>query len=165
MDVQQIIKTLNMKPHPEGGFYAETFRHIEMIVLPDGRKRNLSTTIYFLLTDRDKSHFHRLGSDETWFFHCGETIELITLEKDGTKSYVLGGEVTAGQLPQLRIPANTWFAAHLPAQKGYALVSCTVCPGFDFEDFELARGEQLTKEGWKIDEKLRKFIIENKIAQ
>jgi uncharacterized protein len=159
MELKKLLDRLQMKPHPEGGYYAETFRHPEIIALADGRRRNLSTTIYFLLTGNDKSHFHRLGSDETWFFHAGETIELLTLENSDSKSFFIGNDILASEVPQLLIPANTWFAAHLPSKKGYALVSCTVCPGFDFNDFELASGEQLKKEGWVLDEKLREFII------
>jgi predicted cupin superfamily sugar epimerase len=154
-----IIEVLNMLPHPEGGFYAETFRHAKSITLPDGRLRSLGTTIYFLLQNKDKSHFHRLRSDETWFFHAGETIELLMLTNGKVEKYKIGAVVTEGEYPQLLIPAHTWFAAHLPTGEGYALVSCTVTPGFDFEDFELATAETLQEEGFDLNEIPGEFLI------
>ncbi|MCU0388580.1 MAG: cupin domain-containing protein [Chitinophagaceae bacterium] len=159
MVAQDFIEALNMKPHPEGGFYAETYRHPEMVVLDNGRKRNLSTTIFFLLKGTDRSHFHRLSSDEIWFFHAGETIELIMLQNGKSVSYIIGNNITDGALPQLLIPANTWFAAHLPSRKNFALVSCTVTPGFDFADFELATLNQLLEEGYLITDEMKNFII------
>lgn len=159
MRFEQLIEVLNMKPHPEGGFFAETYRHPNTLLLPDGRKRNLFTSIYFLLTGKDISHFHRLTSDETWFFHFGENIELVTLENGKHTSQRIGNDITLNALPQLLIPANTWFAAHIPSKQGYALVSCTVSPGFDFDDFELATEEKLITEGWELEDELKGFII------
>jgi predicted cupin superfamily sugar epimerase len=162
MEASQIIEALNMKPHPEGGYYAETYRHPQTVDLINGRVRNLSTTIYFLLTGSNKSHFHRLSSDETWFFHHGENIELIMLQDGKSISYTIGNNLTVGALPQLLIPANTWFAAHLPSKNGYALVSCTVSPGFDFEDFELASLHILKEEGFIPENIPTEFVIGNK---
>ena len=159
IEALQVIEALHMKPHPEGGYYAETYRHGRTIELEDGSKRNLSTTIYFLLSGNDKSHFHRLSSDETWFFHFGEPIELIML-KDGKKiSCTIGHNITDGALPQLLIPANTWFAAHIPSRKNFSLVSCTVSPGFDFADFELASIQILQEEGFVAEKIPMEFII------
>ncbi len=160
MNAMNIIERLNMQPHPEGGYYAETFRHPLTVVLSNGRLRNLGTTIYFLLQNHDRSHFHRLGSDETWFFHGGETIELLMLKDGELKKYNISSRVAEGDYPQLLVPSDTWFAAHIPSGKGYALVSCTVTPGFDFEDFELATKDQLEKEGYDVNKIPKDFLIE-----
>lgn len=159
MKIKEIIQQLQMQPHPEGGYYAETFRHPQTLHLPNGNERNLFTTIYFLLTETNKSHFHRIKSDETWFFHSGATIELLCFQHKNLIKHRLGNNLAAGEIPQLHIPANTWFAAHLPSQKGYGLVSCTVSPGFDFADFELATQQQFEQQGLPIHEEIRKFIL------
>ncbi len=159
MPAASLIATLNMLPHPEGGYYVETFRHPQTLTLPDERVRNLGTTIYFLLQNDDRSHFHRLSSDETWFFHAGETIELLMLVKGKLETYKIGSLVTEGEFPQFLVPANTWFAAHIPGKKGYALVSCTVTPGFDFEDFELASAKILESEGFDLAEIPAGFML------
>jgi predicted cupin superfamily sugar epimerase len=159
MESMQIVEALKMQPHPEGGYYAETYRHAQTIDLGDGRIRNLTTTIYFLLTGQTRSHFHRLSSDETWFYHYGEIIELFMINQGKTVSYLLGNNLTEGSLPQLLIPANTWFAAHIPSGKNFGLVSCTVSPGFDFEDFELATIKKLEEEGIDTSQIPMEFIL------
>lgn len=88
--VQHIIDQLRLIKHPEGGYYAETFRHPQTIALEDGRVRNLGTTIYFLLQGKDRSHFLRLLSDETWFFHSGSPIELVMLANGAIETFTLG---------------------------------------------------------------------------
>jgi predicted cupin superfamily sugar epimerase len=159
MEAMQIVKALKMQPHPEGGYYAETYRHAQTIDLGDGRNRNLTTTIYFLLTGETRSHFHRLSSDETWFYHYGEPIELFMINQGKTLSFLLGNNPTEGSLPQLLIPANTWFAAHIPSRKNFGLVSCTVSPGFDFADFELATLKKIEEEDIDTSQIPMEFIL------
>lgn len=146
MNYKDIIEELQLQAHPEGGFYAETYRSSAFTLNQNGEKRNLSTAIYFLLHDRNKSNFHRIQSDELWFFHQGEPIEIVTIQDGKARSIILGNAIEKGELPQATIPANTWFGSKLKDGKGYALVSCTVAPGFDFLDFEMAEYEKLVNE-------------------
>jgi predicted cupin superfamily sugar epimerase len=146
MNHKDIIEELQLQPHPEGGFYAETYRSSAFTLNQNGEKRNLSTAIYFLLHDTNKSNFHRIQSDELWFFHQGEPIEIVTIQDGKARSIILGNAIEKGELPQATIPANTWFGSKLKDGKGFALVSCTVAPGFDFLDFELAEREKLVTE-------------------
>ncbi|MCR5890026.1 cupin domain-containing protein [Hymenobacter sp. J193] len=146
MTAQNIIHRLQLLPHPEGGYYRETYRSAQTMETAEGQTRHVSTAIYYLLENEDKSHFHRIKSDELWFFHQGQALEIILLTHGQPTRIVLGSNFANGELPQAAIPANTWFAAHLPRSTGYALVSCTVAPGFDFVDFELADRAALTHE-------------------
>ncbi|NVO02553.1 MAG: cupin domain-containing protein [Bacteroidetes bacterium] len=143
MNSQEIIEKLQLKSHPEGGYYKETYRSEQRIELLPGKSRNLSTTIYYLLENDNKSHFHRIKSDEFWFFHQGEAMEIVFLQDQKMNVINLGNDLNKGEVPQAWIPANTWFAASVKESKGYSLVSCTVAPGFDFNDFELAKKEHL----------------------
>jgi predicted cupin superfamily sugar epimerase len=146
MNYKDIIEVLQLQPHPEGGFYAETYRSSAFTLNQNGEKRNISTAIYFLLHDTNKSNFHRIQSDELWFFHQGEPIEIVTIQDGKSRSIILGNAIEKGELPQATIPANTWFGSKLKDGKGFALVSCTVAPGFNFLDFELAEYEKLANE-------------------
>ena len=123
----------------------------------EGQTRNVSTAIYYLLENEDKSHFHRINSDELWFFHQGQPLEIILLTDGQPSRIVLGSDFANGALPQAVIPANTWFAAHLQHGAGYALVSCTVAPGFDFLDFELAERAVLTREFPQLEDVVKQF--------
>lgn len=147
MNPEEIIANLNLQPHPEGGYYRETYRAEEEIALADGKKRNTSTGIYYLLKDGDKSHLHRLSSDEIWLFHQGEPLEIVMIHEDGRYEIeTLGNQLEQNEIPQVVIKANVWFGARLKSGKGYALVSCIVAPGFDFEDFEMGKKEELLRE-------------------
>jgi predicted cupin superfamily sugar epimerase len=146
MTAQEIIKHLQLTAHPEGGYYTETYRCVEAIVNRNGDQRNTSTAIYFLLNDNDVSNLHRIQSDELWFFHQGEPLEIVMIKDGISSSIVLGNNLQNGEVPQAMIPANVWFGSKLKNSKGYALVSCTVAPGFDFRDFELADRNQLLSE-------------------
>jgi predicted cupin superfamily sugar epimerase len=99
-----------------------------------------------LLENQNKSHFHRIKSDELWFFHQGEPLEILSIENGILKRTILGNDFLAGQQAQAMIPANTWFGSRLLQGKGFGLVSCTVSPGFDFQDFEMAKKENLVLE-------------------
>ncbi len=122
-----LIGSLDLQPHPEGGWYRETFRQ----PAPDGG-RGLATCILFLLEDRQKSHWHRVDAAELWLWHAGSPLTLM-IDRD---THRLGGDVLAGQVPQAIVPAGAWQAAD--ARDGWALVSCVVTPAFDFAGFELA---------------------------
>ena len=149
--IQEIIKVLDLKKHPEGGYYKETYRSngfIESNCLDnnyDG-KRNYSTCIYFLLTSDEFSAFHKINQDEIWHFHEGSSILLHTLSENGKhEEYYIGNNITNGEQPQLIVPGNHWFAASTIEDNSYALVSCTVSPGFDFKDFILPTRKELVE--------------------
>jgi predicted cupin superfamily sugar epimerase len=147
-NVDHWINYLGLVPHPEGGFYKETYRAAEVINadhIPeryDG-DRNFSTAIYFLLRSQDRSVFHRIKSDELWHFYQGSTLLIYVLSEAGIKIHRLGGNVQEGDSLQVLIPANCWFGAKVEKPESYALCGCTVAPGFDFRDFEMARQDFL----------------------
>lgn len=157
MNTKSLIKQLQLEPHPEGGYYRETYRSNESITTPNGKKRTVSTAIYYLLENEDKSHFHRISSDELWFHHQGEAIEILLLHYNRLDTLLIGNDLEKGELPQARIPANTWFSARLKNAKGYSLVSCTVAPGFEFADFELAKREQLVQQYPQLRDSIELF--------
>jgi len=126
-----IIRMLDLKPHPEGGHFRETFRDPATV---DGRAA--STAIYFLLARGERSHWHRVDAAEAWHFHAGAPLKL-SLHADGaTREIMLGGDLAAGQRPQAIVPAHAWQAAE--SLGDWTLVGCTVAPGFRFDTFELA---------------------------
>ncbi len=145
MNVKDIINILNLSPHPEGGYFKETYRATEITKNSENNPRNISTAIYFLLENEDKSHFHRIKSDEIWFHHLGETLEIIYFQNNKLNKVLLGSNIDKGENLQVVVPKNCWFAAHIKSKINYALVSCTVAPGFDFKDFELAEKQNLRK--------------------
>lgn len=146
MTAEAIIEKLNLTRHPEGGFYRETYRGELSIKLDNGSVRNTGTAIYYLLKDKDKSHFHKVASDELWFFHQGEALEIVMITNDGKiETKILGNKLDLNEEPQVLVKANIWFGARIKNQEGFALVSCTVAPGFDFKDFELANKNELIK--------------------
>ncbi len=141
------IEKLQLQKHPEGGWFKEVYRSEEMIqtsALPSGfsGNRSISTSIYYLLEGEDFSAFHRIKSDELWHFYTGNSaIEIISIEKGKIKQQFLGDNPQENQHFQVVVPKNTWFAARLTNKNGYALVGCTVSPGFHFDDFEMANQE------------------------
>ncbi len=145
------INHLDLQAHPEGGFYKETYRSKEIIAtcgLParfDGT-RNFSTAIYFLLRSEDRSVFHRIKSDELWHFYDGTTLLIYILTDDGLTIKRLGNNLLLGESLQVVVPANCWFGARVENKQSYSLCGCTVAPGFDFQDFEMADREELIKE-------------------
>ncbi len=138
------IHHLELIPHPEGGYFRESYRATESIspdALPEryNQPRHLSTAIFFLLISGHFSAFHRVQSDELWHFHDGSPLTLHLLDPDGRlRRLHLGLQPHLGQLPQQTIPAGTWFAASVDDPDTFTLVGCTVAPGFDFADFQLA---------------------------
>ncbi len=152
MKSEDVIEKLGLSPHPEGGYFRETYRSGDSIAstsLPAryGTSRSVSTAIYFLLTGKTFSAFHRLKSDEFWHYHLGDPVELHLIHPDGRHECVMvGPDLAAGHIPQFMIPHGTWFAATVRNADGFILLGCTVAPGFDFADFEMAGRDSLTSE-------------------
>ncbi len=128
----EIIARLELKPHPEGGHYRETFRDSRRDV--DGR--SASTAIYFLLARGERSHWHRIDATEVWHHYAGSALNLRIADDVGQHCIRLGPDLAAGELPQATVPAQAWQAAESTGD--WTLVGCTVAPGFDFAKFELA---------------------------
>jgi predicted cupin superfamily sugar epimerase len=142
------VQHLQLAAHPEGGFYKETYRSNEVIAtcgLPDRFEgvRNFSTAIYFLLRSQDRSVFHKIKSDELWHYHAGTTLSIYVLMKNELIVHKLGPDPEKGESLQIIIPANCWFGARVEQPDSYTLSGCTVAPGFDFRDFELAERNAL----------------------
>lgn len=134
---------LGLQPHPEGGFFKETYR-AEGLINTEGQVRNYSTAIYFLLEDDNFSAFHRIASDEVWHFYDGGTLELFEIDHEGIlRRTLIGNQPATGAVPQYVVPAGHWFASRVLGQQGYVLTGCTVSPGFDFQDFEMAERNEL----------------------
>jgi predicted cupin superfamily sugar epimerase len=142
---------LNLLPHPEGGFFKETYRSKTMIsgqaLQPEKPEveRSLATMIYFLVTPNSFSALHKIMSDEGWHFYEGTGLEVLSINPEaGTCStQILGLDFENGQMPQHVVPAGHIFGSRPFPSNGYALVGCTVAPGFDFEDFELSDKQAL----------------------
>lgn len=149
IDVNNLIQQLNLSPHPEGGWFRETYRSEEQVqktALPDrfNDNRQLSTAIYFLIEKNNFSAFHRIKSDEVWHFYLGDTLNVHMLLPNGTLQTIhLGNNLQAGEQLQYVVPANVWFASEPAARSSFSLVGCTVSPGFDFADFEMGERQQL----------------------
>jgi predicted cupin superfamily sugar epimerase len=127
-----IIARLELKPHPEGGHYRETFRDPRV----DANGRSVSTAIYFLLARGERSHWHRIDAVEVWHYYAGSALVLHIADDRGRRIVRLGPDLTAGEVPQAMVPAQTWQAAE--SSSDWTLVGCTVAPGFEFAAFELA---------------------------
>jgi predicted cupin superfamily sugar epimerase len=152
MDAATIIDRLKLAPHPEGGYFRETYRASESVAasaLPRrfNGERSISTAIYFLLEAGQRSHLHRIRSDEVWHFYAGDPLIVVEIDAAGTLTTTrLGSDLGAGAVFQHVVPAGSWFGA-TPAEDGrFTLVGCTVAPGFDFADFELAERAALVAE-------------------
>lgn len=146
------IEKFNLTPHPEGGYYSETYRSDEVIKgssLPEqySGDRHFSTAIYFLLEGRYFSSFHRIQSDEIWHFYYGDPLNIYVIQPEGQLDVIrLGNEPEDGSAFQAVVKAGCWFACKPVLPGGYSFVGCTVAPGFDFADFELADRETLAAE-------------------
>ncbi|MEM7296963.1 MAG: cupin domain-containing protein [Bacteroidota bacterium] len=147
--IDELIQSLNLQPHPEGGYFKETYRSdgiIEANSLSNNYsgKRNYSTSIYFLLTSDSFSAFHKIHQDEIWHFYEGSPIELHTISESGAHTrHLIGSDISNGEVYQLTIPGNHWFASKVLDPNSYSLVGCTVAPGFDFDDFTLVKRNDL----------------------
>lgn len=128
-DADRIIASLGLQPHPEGGWYRETWKG------PEIAGRATGTAILFLLKSGERSHWHHVDADEIWLWHAGAPL-ILSMGRDRAKDHTLGPDVLSGQSPQIIVPAGDWQAAH--STGAYTLVSCTVSPGFRFDGFILA---------------------------
>ena len=144
------IDRLHLQPHPEGGYYRETYRApliLPYAALPShGGDRSASTAIYFLLAGDEFSAFHRIRSDELWHFYAGSGLLVHVITPAGEyEQLLLGNNAAAGEQFQTVVPAGCWFGSSLRDSSAgtYALVGCTVAPGFDFVDFEMAKRNEL----------------------
>lgn len=152
ISVQDLIALYDLQPHPEGGYFKETYRASEKLLqtaLPErlSGDRNISTAIFFLLPEGEKSHLHRIKSDEVWHFYLGGPLTIVQLHPDGKMStIVLGRDVKHGQSLQHVVPNGCWFGAIPNRGSGFSFVGCTVATGFDFADFEMGNRSDLLKQ-------------------
>lgn len=145
-DVARLVEQLNLKPHPEGGFYTESYRAADTVTRTiDGVQRASSTAIYYLLESGAWSAWHRIASDEAWHFYAGSPLKVqVLMPSKELVTHVLGPALEqSGCVYQAVVPAGCWFAAELENPDSFALVGCTVAPGFEFSEFELADGARL----------------------
>ena len=127
----EMIRALELKPHPEGGHYRETFRDSRQV---EGRPA--STAILFLLAHGERSYWHRIDAVEIWHYYAGAALKLSLADGSKEEIFRLGANIDAGEVPQVIVPARAWQAAESLGQ--WTLIGCTVAPGFSFEGFELA---------------------------
>ena len=145
-NAQYWVEQLGLSPHPEGGFYRATYKSdltMAHSALPGSYQgdRSASTAIYFLLAGNDFSAFHRIASDEVWHFYAGSPLVVYVIDPEGNRSELqLGDGAFQGV-----VNAGCWFASRLKDPSGFALVGCTVAPGFEFADFELAARSELIR--------------------
>lgn len=139
--IKELIEKYKLQPHPEGGFYSETYRSSEMVDTKNGQ-RNLMTVIYFLLTSADISRFHVIESDELWFHHEGSDLTIHILNASGYQKLLLGNSHQAAQSQHL-VQKRNIFGSTIDTYGSYVLVSCVVAPGFDFDDFKLMSKKEL----------------------
>ncbi len=148
-DAAYWIEKLGLAKHPEGGYFRETYRSSETLekgALPSryGGTRSFATAIYYLLQGHESSSLHRIRSDELWHFYCGASLTIHMIDHEGTYSATrLGNDPEKGEVIQAVVPEGCWFGATVDDPASYALVGCTVAPGFDFSDFELGKRKEL----------------------
>ena len=163
MTAEQYIDHLQLLPHPEGGFYRETYRSeikISNECLPQefGGDRTTSTAIYYLLKSGDYSAFHKIKSDECWHFYAGGRLLSHMIDVNGRYDLMpLGNNIGKGETLQFVVPANTWFASEPAPETAFSLVGCTVAPGFDFRDFEMADKDQFLNEHFKHEDLIKRL--------
>ena len=148
-EIAAIVARLGLAPHPEGGFFAETYRADETIegIPRYGAARAVSTAIYFLVTAQSPSRMHRVRSDEIWHFYAGDPLEMLQLHGDGRgERILLGSDFERGERPQVVVPRDVWQGVRVAPGGSYALVGATVAPGFDFADFQLGTREDLLRD-------------------
>ncbi len=155
--LKEIIDHYQMQPHPEGGYFVETYRS-SLVTQTSRGERAASTAIMFLITAESISHFHRLTSDEGWHFYGGDPLKLYQINPQGELSDItIGPNFKEGQKLQHIVPAGDWFASTSHGE--YSLVGCTVAPGFDFSDFEMAKKADLKVQFPQHAEILERFCL------
>ena len=151
LSAKKIIEILNLKPHPEGGYFKENYRSKGVIKnnslnFEANGERNYSTSIYFLLNENDFSAFHKIRQDEIWHFYAGSTLLLHTINPNGNYNLIrIGNKLENEDFFQFVVPARTWFASEVENKTSYSFCGCTVSPGFDFRDFEMPSAKTLSK--------------------
>lgn len=149
MTAEDVIRYLQLQPHPvEGGYFRETYRSPVLLpasVLPEqGASRAVSTAIYYLLKPGHVSELHVLASDEVFHFYMGEPVRMLQLWPDGSaREVILGTNLAAGEVPQVVVPAGVWQGSRLAGDRGFALLGCTVAPGFEYADYRSGRRAEL----------------------
>ena len=149
--INELINKFDLLPHPEGGWYKQTYKSDEIIpfhALPErfNGNRSFGTAIYFLLEGGNFSAFHRIKSDECWHFYNGDTLLIYMIHPDGELKIVpLGKDIEKEESFQYVVPAGCWFASRPAPKSEYCFVGCTVSPGFEFEDMDLANADELIK--------------------
>ncbi|MBT8263299.1 MAG: cupin domain-containing protein [Bacteroidia bacterium] len=147
--IEEIIANLQLQPHPEGGYYRETYRSegtipVSVLGEPYSGDRNIATGIYFLITSGDFSAFHKIHQDEMWHYYKGAAMNLHLIAPDGKYTLKkIGNDLTTGEVPQHTVPGGYWFASEVSEENSFSLMGCTVAPGFDFKDFEMPSGSKL----------------------
>jgi uncharacterized protein len=164
-DARYWIEKLRLEPHPEGGYFRQTYKSdltIAQEALPGfSGARAASTAIYFLLERENFSAFHRLRSDEMWHFHAGSPLVVHVIGPAGDySSILLGSDPAARHVFQAVVKAGCWFASEVQDHQSWALVGCTVAPGFEFQDFELARREEMARQFPQHRKLIEKFTRE-----
>lgn len=163
MTPDDLIKLLDLKPHPaEGGFFRETYRSGDRLptgVLPRFRQdKAASTCIYYMLTPQTFSALHRLQTDEIFHFYLGDAVQMLQLLPDGCgRVLTMGQDLAAGQSPQVIVPANVWQGSSLKPGGRFALLGCTVAPGFDFADYETGARQTLAAQYPTFAEHIRRL--------
>jgi predicted cupin superfamily sugar epimerase len=140
MEIEKYIEMLQLEKHPEGGYFKEVYRSVDNL---ESKPRSLLTSIYFLLTSENVSRFHRIQSDELWYYHAGSPLIVHTLDEMGHHKNLIGNNIQNGELPYFCVPKKTIFGSTVLEENSFSLVSCAVAPGFDFEDFELFTEKEL----------------------
>ena len=165
-EIRRIINKFNLKPHPEGGFFGAGFRSTEFLrsdCLPNRYKtpRNLYSSIYFMVTPEHHSCFHRLKTDEIWHFYAGDPMDLHLIWEQGRYTKVSLSNELENEKFQTLVKRNTWMAASSAGSKGYSLVGCTLSPGFEYTDFELADPQTLMEAYPEHTPIINKFSIKS----
>ena len=162
MTAEDVKKLLGLEPHPrEGGWYVRTYEAAELVAaeaFADGRyagARRTGTAIYYLLEPDTFSEMHRLRSDEVFHFYAGDAVEMLQLREDGGAMVMIGNDLVRGQRPQVTVERGVWQGSRLVEGGRWALLGCTVSPGFEFEDYETGAREQLCAEWPEFAEEIR----------
>lgn len=157
------ITKLELQPHPEGGYFKETYRSDEIAIedvakLGFNGNRNFCTAIYYLLEGTDFSAFHRIKSDEMWHFYAGSPLIIYMIDGAGNyREITLGNNLQSDEYLQFTVPKNVWFAAKPVEESSFSLIGCTVSPGFNFADFELAQKANFIKQYPDLKEVIMRF--------
>lgn len=163
MTANDVIRLLSLQPHPvEGGYFRETYRSAATLpasALPShGADRSVSTAIYYLLKPGHVSELHELPGDEVFHFYLGSPVKMLQLWPDGSgRELVLGPDLAAGQVPQLVVPGGVWQGTRLLGTGGFALLGCTVAPGFDYADYRSASRAELAAKWPAFAEEIAKL--------